>query len=226
MLFTAVAAVGVIVVSCQKETAPGELLDLDMESIVQFTQAQQSIYEKATKRMDEHISFDANSGQYVMDAGLNASKIGLSQRFFNHFKKNFETSNSQLRQNQEAGYVAIEVSKNCIRIIESDETLDVLTRTYFDPDLLPEKFNGKSQEVEQTWNGHNVYMSQADLIKFGVLMGIGAYYSSWIPQPIVSKVVQAVLYSAAGTCEVIAADNPNGVVFKIPQFGAPMYVPQ
>lgn len=51
LLFTAVAAVGVIVVSCQKERAPGELLDLDMSNISMMTPGQQAVFDEATRRL-------------------------------------------------------------------------------------------------------------------------------------------------------------------------------
>lgn len=159
MLFTAVAAVGVIVVSCQKERAPGELLDLDMSNISVMTPGQQAVFDEATRRLDKHISFDADDGQYVMKTGLTAAKVGLSKRLFDYFQRNFEATNMQLLQQKAQGYVAVEVSKNCVKIVNPEDGFETPTKAFPDDKIE----GGGVDDWEMRWFGMDVYLSNSTL---------------------------------------------------------------
>lgn len=213
MLFTAVAAVGVIVVSCQKERAPGELLDLDMSNISMMTPGQQAVFDEATRRLDKHISFDADDGQYVMKTGLTAAKVGLSKRLFDYFQRNFETTNMQLLQQKAQGYVAVEVSKNCLIIIDSKDGFDIHTKGGLDDPYEFEK--GGRDYVEISWVGYSLYISNSTLLTLGMVSQGLAIGSRWIPQPIISNIVGTITEGGALGCTAAAAKYPNGIVVTV-----------
>lgn len=216
MLFTAVAAVGVIVVSCQKERAPGELLDLDMSNISVMTPGQQAVFDEATRRLDKHISFDADDGQYVMKTGLTAAKVGLSKRLFDYFQRNFETTNMQLLQQKAQGYVAVEVSKNCLKIVNPEDGFDIYTkggagRSFgFDDEF--EK--GGVNDFETYWFGVTIKLSNEVLgyiLAGNSVVGTITTFIPAAPAQVVSKVSG---YLEAALAVGIVA-YPNGVEISV-----------
>lgn len=113
---------------CQKENGPEDLLDLDMSNISMMTPDQQAVFDEATRRLDKHISFDADAGQYVMQSGVTAAQVELSQSFYAYFMRNFEATNTQLLEQQLQGYIAVEISKNYLKIINPEDGFDIYTR--------------------------------------------------------------------------------------------------
>lgn len=197
----AVAAVSVIVVSCQKE-AP-DLLDLDMAQITMMTPAQQAVFDEATKRIDKHISFDADAGQYVMGSGLSAAKVGLSDRFFDYFKRNFEATNVQLKQMQGQGYVAVQISGNRIHVVNPDDGFDMPTK------VISEFEKGGINDWEMRWYGVDVYLSNQTLQDLSSGSGIAGTILGKYPY------AAAVLGVMAGVNWVAYRTCPNGVVLSV-----------
>lgn len=126
-----------------------------------MTPGQQAIFEEAVERLDKHISFDADAGQYVMEAGLTSYKVKLSKRFFAYFMRNFEATNARLSEQQSQGYVAIEISKNRLKIVNSEDGFDMLTRggagrSWGDEDELEK---GGINDFETYWFGFTFKIS-------------------------------------------------------------------
>lgn len=209
MALAAVAAVSVLVVACQKETP--ELLDLDMSQITMMTSAQQAIFDEATKRIDKYISFDADAGQYVMGAGLSAAKVGLSERFFDYFQRNFETTNVRLKQIQGDGMMAVEVSKNYLKVFNPEDGFDMLTKVL--PDDAIEK--GGITDVDFYWYGYDLYLSNSTLQGLSLGMQGLSVGSMWIPHPVISKIVSTITQGGAITLGAAAWKYPNGVIIKV-----------
>lgn len=222
----AVVSIGSLLVfaGCQKENGPEDLLDLDMSNISMMTPGQQAIFEEAVERLDEHISFDADAGQFTMEIGVTAGKVGLSQRFFDYFKQNLEVTNAHLKQMQGEGCVAVQICGNRIQVVNPEDDFDIITRA------IPEdEFEiGGITHTETTWWGYRAFLSNSDLKNISsaaqlttILCGAASVGAAPFTVP-VGTLTAITAWIADG-----AADkHPNGVIVNIPQFGAPSYVPQ
>lgn len=197
-----------------------------MSNISVMTPSQQAVFDEATRRLDKHISFDADDGQYVMKTGLTAAKVGLSKRLFDYFQRNFEATNQSLHQAVSKGFMTIETSPNCVKVINRDDDFDVLTRSFMDDEFDIE--GGGMTHTETTWWGYRVYLSNSDLRNISSAAQLttiicGASSGAAAPFTIPAGTITAV---TAWIADGAADKHPDGVIVNIPQFGAPSYVPQ
>lgn len=207
MLCMVLAAVSVLVVSCRKE-AP-DLLDLDMASIVQMTPGQRAIFDEAVQRLDKHISFDADAGQYVMATGVTAAGTGLSERFFNYFKRNFEATNTQLLQQKAQGYIAVEVSRNRVHVVDLEDGFDAFTKggagRSFD-----EIEKGGINSIETYWFGMTVKISNETMRYMLAGSSVVGTVSGLFPTAPTQVISQVCYYLDVALATGIVA-YPNGV---------------
>lgn len=207
-----------MITACRQEKSHLDLLDLDIANITQLTVAQQAIFNEAVKRLDKHIEFDADAGQYVLEAGITADRIGLSQRLYDYFERNFEASNISIHEQVSKGYVAVEVYPNVLKLVDPGQRFGMFTK------LLPEPGieKGGINDIDFHWYGYDLYISNSMLKTMGYASGAIAIGSMWIPEPVVSKIISTITGGGAIALEVAADKYPNGVIVEV--IGVPVFI--
>ena len=215
---TAIVSIGSVLVftGCQKENGPEDLLDLDMSNISMMTPGQQAVFDEATRRLDKYISFDANAGQYIMQSGVTATQVGLSQRFYAYFMRNFEATNTQLLEQQLQGYIAVEISKNCLKIINPEDGFDIYTRggagrSFGNED---EWEIGGINSFETYWFGVTVKLSNQTLKYMLAGSGTVGTISGLFPAA-PAQVVSEICYYLDSALAVGIVAYPNGIEISV-----------
>lgn len=183
-----------------------EFLDVDVSNLQNMNEEQKLVMSKAKDRIDPYVYYDKSNNEYVLKTSK-ASEVNMSQRLFDYYKNSICKANSTMKN---LSVVVDDKNSKKLQILKQ-ATVSKTVRLK----SIAENTNGtetNTSSFDWDYEGYDVNLSTHTLNAIALGSTVGAVGATFIPDPLVTKIVAGGLVITAASAAYLAAEYPNGVV--------------